>query len=104
MYRFFDLRRSLHAFPTNNFLLILAKIVIFFTTLFRNFILFDFWQIFYLHLIAILKRLDSPEETQPSLTCLKLTIETLEQSVEICSKLRVKTPERLPVSFWCLYC
>ena len=32
--------------------------------------------------------------TQPSFSCSKLTIETLEQRFEICSKLTIKTPKR----------
>ena len=32
--------------------------------------------------------------TQPEITCSKLTIETLEQSCEICSKLTIRTPKR----------
>ena len=32
--------------------------------------------------------------TQPTITCSKLTIETLEQRCEICSKLTIKPPER----------
>ena len=31
---------------------------------------------------------------QPVITCLKLTVETLEQKCEICSKLTIKTPKR----------
>ena len=31
---------------------------------------------------------------QPAFTCSKLTIETLEQGVKICSKLTIKKPER----------
>ena len=37
----------------------------------------------------------------PAITCSKLTIETLEQRREICSKLTIKTPFAL---FRCLYC
>ena len=33
------------------------------------------------------------EQTQPAITCSKLTIETLEQGVKICSKLTIKTPK-----------
>ena len=33
-------------------------------------------------------------DTQPTITCSKLAIETLEQCVKICLKLTVKTPER----------
>ena len=32
--------------------------------------------------------------THPAFTCLKLTIETLEQRCEICSKLTIKPPKR----------
>ena len=32
--------------------------------------------------------------TQSAITCLELTIETLEQGVKICSKLTVNKPER----------
>ena len=32
--------------------------------------------------------------SQPAFTCSKLTTEILEQGVEICSKLTIKTPER----------
>ena len=35
--------------------------------------------------------------SQPVITCSKLTIETLEQRCEICSKLTVKTPKRLNI-------
>ena len=35
--------------------------------------------------------------SQPVITCSKLTIETLEQKCEICSKLTVKTPTRLNI-------
>ena len=31
---------------------------------------------------------------QPVITCLKLTVETLEQKCEICSKLTIKTPKQ----------
>ena len=34
------------------------------------------------------------EATQPTFTCSKLVIETLEQMCEICSKLTIKTPKR----------
>ena len=33
-------------------------------------------------------------DTQPAITCSKLTIETLEQRCEICSTLTIKTTER----------
>ena len=32
--------------------------------------------------------------TQPTITCSKLTVETLEQRCEICSKLTIKPPKR----------
>ena len=32
--------------------------------------------------------------SQPAITCSKLTIETLEQRCEICSKLTIKPPKR----------
>ena len=32
--------------------------------------------------------------TQPAITCSKLTIETLEQVMKICSKLKIRIPER----------
>ena len=35
--------------------------------------------------------------SQPVITCSKLTIETLEQRCEICSKLTIKTPKRLNI-------
>ena len=34
------------------------------------------------------------EQTQPAITSSKLTIETLEQRCEICSKVTIKTPKR----------
>ena len=50
------------------------------------------------------------EQTQLAITCSKLTIETLEQGVKICSKLTIKTPKRrhFPVfrpnaGRWCLF-
>ena len=33
-------------------------------------------------------------ETQSAITCSKLTLETLEQGVKICTKLTIKRPER----------
>ena len=36
----------------------------------------------------------SPYLSQPAITCLKLTIETLEQGLKICSKSTMKIPER----------
>ena len=39
------------------------------------------------------------QASQPAFTCSKLTIETLEQGVEICSKLTIKTPGVFIVNF-----
>ena len=43
-------------------------------------------------------------QTQPAITCSKLTIETLEQSVKLL-KVKNKDIRTTPLaSFWCLYC
>ena len=38
--------------------------------------------------------------TQPAITCSRLTIKTLEQRCEICSELTIKTPKR---RHWCRF-
>ena len=42
----------------------------------------------------LIYHLSIAHDTQPAFIYLKLTIETLEQGVEICSKLKTNTPER----------
>ena len=37
---------------------------------------------------------NQPSTSQPTFTCLKLTMKTLEHGGKICSKLTIKTPER----------
>ena len=38
---------------------------------------------------------NQPSDSQPAFTCSKLTMETLEHGVKICSTLTIKTPERI---------
>ena len=47
------------------------------------------------HIIRVLRPCNSfYYPSQPAITCSKLTIETLEQKCELCSKLTLKTPKR----------